>query len=273
MRINKIPLAVVSTLLLMAFLFFSGNQEAAAAQSDFEANWSIHVDFEGNEVNAELTVEVVEFPPGGGTIHLERTSPLRCRVRDGVTLDNNEATFSGGNGIVCRVPSRRRIIFNMTGGEFIPPSECDCKAGALAESEIVLDANTTGEVRQNAIFTMPDLALRAIMPPVSTLQTLMHFDVDGQVANSEPFIANPGLNTLLAHFAQVNGPNSDDLAYQPFFLANGTALLGFPTDIEEDLALSLRRSRLYIGYSPETEFELLGRMTSLDIDPGCFPTG
>lgn len=273
MRSNKIQLPFIALLFLFIFLFLAGNQEAKAAEVEYEANWLIHVDFLGNQVNAALTVQVWEFTDGEETGYLERTSPIQCQVRSGVEIDNNEATFSGGKGIVCLVPNRRQIIYDMTRGAFIPPNQCDLRKGAFAESDIMLDANNTGQVRMNPIFTMPDLSLDAIMPPSSTLLTLMHFIVDGQTADSQQFTANPGLNTLQAFFNQVNDPNGGDLAYQPLFFANGTLIPTATPDIDEDLALSLTQSRLDIGFSPETQEGLFGTMTSLDIDPGCFPTG
>jgi len=272
MNTKKNLLRTALILFTIGFLFLSSNQKATAAQVEYEANWFIHVDFIGNQVNADLTVAVWEFD-GEGTTYLETTRSLNCQVRNGVEIDNNEATFSGGKGIVCLVPNRRQIIYNMTRGGFIAPTECALRKGAFAESQIVLDPNSTGQVRMNPIFTMPDLSLDAIMPPSSTLLTLMHFRVDGQTADSIHFTASPGLNTLQAFLNQVNDPNGGDLAYQPLFFANGLLVPSVTSDIDEDLALSLTKSRLDIGFSPEGQEGLFGTMTSLDIDPGCFPTG
>lgn len=273
MRTKKNPLPIVLSLFILGFLFLSGNQNAAAAQVEYKANWAIHVDFNGNQVNADLTVEVWEFTDGEETNHLERTRPLPCRVRNGVAIDNNEATFSGGRGILCKVPSRRVIVYNMTRGEYIPPNRCDVEKGALAASDIGLDANDTGEPRTNTIFALPDLALVTDMPPSSTFDTMMRFSVDNQVAVSGLFNANQNPNSLLADFNQVNDPDGGDLAYQPIFVANGTVYPSNPAQIDEDLSLSMAKSRLFIGYSPQTGTGLFGSMTSLDIDPGCVGTG
>jgi hypothetical protein len=273
MHTKKFHLPILFILFVLGFLFFSSNQKASASQVDYEANWLVHVDFIGNQVNADLTVQVWEFTDGEETSYLETTRSLNCQVRNGVEIDNNEATFSGGKGIVCVVPNRRQIIYNMTRGGFIPPTQCALRKGAFVESEIVLDPNSTGQVHMNPIFTMPDLALDAIMPPSSNYLTLMHFSVDGTSSDSIPFFANPIQNSLLAFFNQVNDPDGGDLAYQPIFVANGTLLPAAPSDIDEDLSLSLTKSRLDIGYSPVTEAGLFGQMLSLDIDPGCFPTG
>jgi len=270
---QKFHFPAVFILFAFVFLILTGNQKASATQVEYEANWFVHVDFVGNQVNADLTVAVWEFTDGEETAYLETTRDLNCQVRSGVELDNNTATFSGGKGIVCLVPNRRQIIYNMTGGGFVPPNQCALRKGAFAESKLLLDPNNTGQVRMNPIFTMPDLSLDAITPSSPNLLALMHFNVDSQTADSAQFLANPGQNTLQAFFNQVNDPDGGDLAYQPLFFANGTLLPSFPANIDEDLSLSLQQSRLDIGFSPETQAGLFGTMTSLDIDPGCFPTG
>ena len=273
MRTKKIYSAGILISFIMSFLILANHQEAIAAEIAYEANWAIHVDFEGNRTNAELTVEVWQFTDGVETYHRGTTRRLRCRVPNSVKISGEEATFSGDGGIRCRVPSLHQIIFDMTDGAFIAPEECDCKVGAFVESEIVLDPNNTSQKRVNPVFTMTDLALEAEMPPVLNPIALMRFYVDTENAFSGHFLVNPGLNLLQAEFDQVNDPNGGDLVYQPLFFANGGQLSAFPSEIEEDLALSLKQSQIYIGFSPQTGEALYGRIKTLDVDPGCFGTG
>ncbi|MFZ0545282.1 MAG: hypothetical protein WAM60_07580 [Candidatus Promineifilaceae bacterium] len=273
MRTRRFHLPITLFLFALGFLFFSSSHSASAAGVEYEANWVVHVDFVGNQVNADLIVQVWEFTNGEETDYLETTRNLNCQVRSGVAIDNNTATFSGGKGIVCFVPNRRQIIYDMTEGGYIPPTHCELQKGAFAQSDVVLDPNGTGQVRMNPLFTMPDLSLDAIMPPSSNYQTLMHFSVDGQSADSPQFSANPEQNTLQAFFNQVNDPEGGDLAYQPFFVINGMVFPSVLPDVDENLSLSLTKSRLDIGYSPVTDERLFGQMLSLDIDPGCFPPG
>ena len=278
MRTPKFYLTVVFILFTISIFLLANHQEATAAQVEaqvveYEADWSIHVDFLGNRVNALLTVEVWEFTDGLQTDYLVTTRDLNCRVPNSVEISDNEAIFAGEGDILCLVPPRQKIVENMTDGAFVPPHQCLSKDGAFAQSEIVLDANDTGQLRFNPIFTLPDMALEAQMPPFPTLTTMIRFFVDIPNAVSQQFTANPGLNLLQADFNQVNDPNGKDLAYQPFFIANGSLLSSIPANIDEELSLSLRRSRLFIGHSPQTGESLFGRIRSLDLDPGCFGTG
>jgi hypothetical protein len=271
-RTKKIYLTVVLFLFMMGFLILANHQEAAAAVVEYEANWAVHVDFVGNQPNATLAVDVWEYTDGVETDHLDTTRTLRCFVSNGVAINDSEAIFSGSGRIYCAMPSVRRIVYQMTEGEFIPPLECVSKGGAFAKTEIVLEPNLTGQTRSNPIFTMPDLALEAIMPPPPepTLATKMRFFVDDRNAFSDQFMANLGLNSLQADFNQVIvGLPPADLIYHPLFYANGTQLSSAPSDINEDLSLSLGQRRLYIGYSPDTGESLYGRIRTLDVDPGC----
>lgn len=277
MRINKIYLTAVLYLFIMGFLLLSNHQDAAAADVEYEANWAVHVDFEGNQTNATLTVELREYTDGVVTDQLETTRILRCFVPNSVEIDNDEAIFSGNGRILCAMPSVRRIVYQMTEGEVILPQECDCKDGAVAKTDIWLDRNETGQTRINPIFTMPDLALEAEMPPVSPTSpqfARMRFFVDTENAESVYFPVLSGLNTLQADFNQfIVGLPPADLIYFPLFYANDALLDSVPPSINEDLALSFGQRRLYIGYSPETGESLVGRIRTLDVDPGCFGTG
>ncbi len=279
MRTKNIYLTVVVVLFTICFSLLANHQQATAAQDEaqaveYETDWSIHVDFLGNRVNARLTVEVWEFTDGVQTDYRIRARNLRCHVPNSVEISDNEAIFNGEGRIRCLVPSRQKIVEKMTDGVFIPSDHCLCKDGAFATSEIVFDALDPGEPpRTNPIFSMSDMALLADMPPSPTFATMMRFHVDSQVAISQQFIADQVPNSLLADFNQVNDPNSGDLAYQPIFVANGTVYPSNPANIDEELSLSMKRSRLFIGHWPKTGQSLSGRIRSLDLDPGCFGTG
>jgi hypothetical protein len=268
MYIKKILLPLILGLLIIGFLFLASNKTVAAAPPvEYKSTWDIHVDFLGNSVNADLTVQVWKFSGGVQTGYLTWTRNLDCSVPPSVGIAGNEAIFAGGDGIVCSVPSRRALIYNLTRGAYLPPVSCDCKAGAFTTSEVALYDNTTGQTLTNPIFQMADLSLDAIMPSSPNPSAIMHFTVDGQSADSSLFSVIPGINNLKAEFDQVNEPNSGDLAYEPGFIANIMTLFSFPDSIEEDLAISNKKTDLFIGDG------LIGRIRSLDIDPGCFPTG
>jgi hypothetical protein len=279
MRTQKFYLTVVSILFTISIFLLANHQEATAAQVEaqvveYEADWSIHVDFLGNRVNALLTVEVWDFTDGVQTDYLVTTRNLRCRVPNSVEISDNEAIFNGEGRILCLVPPRQKIVENMTDGAFIPSNHCLCKDGAFAQSEIVLDAlDPSDPPRTNPIFSMSDLTLLVDMPPVPQFAAMMRFHVDSQVAISHQFIADQVPNALLADFNQVNDPDGKDLAYQPIFVANGTVYPSNPPNIDEELSLSMKRTRLFIGHWPETGQSLFGRIRSLDLDPGCFGTG
>lgn len=273
MRIGKLPLLVVPLLLIATLLFINHTQPAAATQSEYEASWAIHVDFVGNQPNATLTVRVKETIGGMVQPELISQHTMPCHVPAAVSINNDEAIFNGKGGILCGIPSMKQIVFEMTDGEFILPDECDCKSGAFATSSLVLDPNSSGELRRNPVFTMKDLGMEAQMLPSSTLSSQMRFVVDGRSALSDTFFANLSANFLLANFHQINGPQATDLAFTPLFDANGFDLQSTPELIEDDLALSFKQHRIYIGYSPLIHQGMHGRIRTLDIDPGCFGTG
>lgn len=274
MRTKKVFLMTVFLLVSFGFLLGVNHQQAAAELIEYETDWSIHVDFQGNRVNAQLTVEVWQFTNGTETDYQVRRRRLRCHVPNSVTISENEAIFNGVGRILCLVPSRQRIVQNMTNGAFIPSDQCLCEDGAFAATQIVFDALDPGdESRTNPIFAMADMALLADMPPFPPLAAMMRFHVDSEVAVSHQFIADQVPNALLADFNQVNDPEGGDLLYQPVFAANGVVYPSNPANIDEALSLSMNSSRLFIGYWPETGQSLYGRIRSLDLDPGCFGTG
>ncbi len=272
MRIGKYLLVATLFLFLSIFLFFSTSQKALANQPQYEANWDIKVDFIGDQPNAILTVRVKESSDGM-VMNYSTEHELNCHVPASVEIDNNEAVFNGKGGILCKIPSLKQIVYEMTDGQFILPDECDCKSGAFAVADLTLDPNITGELESNPVFTMKDLWMDAQLLPDSSFRGQMEFTVDNHSALSDGFHVQPTSNFLYANFLQTNGPDSEDLSFLPLFDANGTDLEATPNQIEEDLALSFKQHRIYLGYSPLTHQGLNGRIKTLHIDPGCFGSG
>ncbi|MEM7332464.1 MAG: hypothetical protein AAF490_10245 [Chloroflexota bacterium] len=272
MRIGKLSLSVLLFLFLSFFLFLANNQKAFANQPQFEASWDIQVDFIGNQPNATLTVRVKEYFNDMVTNHSTKHE-LSCHVPASVAIENDEAVFNGKGGILCKIPSLKQIVFEMTDGQFVLPDECDCKSGAFAAANLTLDPNTAGDVESNPVFTMKDLWMDAQLLPDTSFRGQMAFTVDNHTALSDGFHVLPSSNFLYANFLQTNGAESEDLSFKPLFDANGTDLEATPEQIEEDLALSFKQHRIYIGYSPLTHQGFNGRIRTLHVDPGCFGSG
>ncbi len=128
MRIGKrIPLLIVVIIGLLAVV----NTAFAAPKYTFESNWSVTVDFIGNQPNAELLVEVWQYD--ANTLVLlntfGETQTLNCVVPKGVQIFSNRAYFDGSAGIQCHLPSIQNIVYNLTNGEYKLPDECACKTG------------------------------------------------------------------------------------------------------------------------------------------------
>ncbi|MCB8968267.1 MAG: hypothetical protein H6660_15400 [Ardenticatenaceae bacterium] len=197
---------------------------------------------------------------------------LACVTAGGVSFTNDTAVFDGTGSIQCAMPSLQEIVYDMTNGRYTPQTSCNCKGNPTILADVQLTPNTTGSDWENplvhrALGTSTDMALAATVPAYSTIpQAFMQLNVVGNLAQSNPFIANHMPNSLAASYVKVIA------GMQPAFLANG-ADPGTGTPPASGLAVSNAATTLTIGYSPISGQSLHGVLHSLNVDPGCYGTG
>ncbi len=265
-RMMRLWIPAISLLLIL--FAAQAVQPAAADFVQWESSWVVNVNFVGNQPNASLTVKVWAL---GTDFYVEGTEDMKCYPSAGVVFANDQAIFSGLDGIRCAMPDMAAMVYKLTdvpeapAPPFVLPEECDCKKGAYAQAVLDLDGNSTPTNWMNPIFSMQDLALDMPVDAGMATQAYMTFEVDDSTSSSDIFSGNHA--TTLARFRSQAGLSD---VYNVDFTANGFSLKATPSSISEDLAISTQQKILHIGYSPVTGEGMHGRLSSLTVDPGCF---
>ncbi len=260
-------------LILPFFLFLLAAASQAQAAPVWRSTWEVSANFVSDKPNATLLVTVERQNNFGAWVLYDTEEvQLHCVTAPGVFFANDTAVFEGSGAIQCAMPSVRAMVRQMTKGRFTPDASCDCKGSPIILADVELDPNTTGSAWENPLVYRTtskgiDMALSANIPAYSTIRfASMQFTVDGNMAQSNPFIANGTPNALSATYFNVGA------ALQPAFWANG-ADPGTSTPEVGSLAVSYEATTLTIGHSPVSGESLHGTLHSLDVDPGCYGTG
>lgn len=248
---------------------------AAGNQYIYESNWAITVDFVEDTPNAVLVVEVWQYEQDTLDLvdHMVTSHMLSCHVPSSVLVKDSVATFSGGPGIRCELPSLAKIVSEMTVGAYQLPDACACKTGAIVQADTRLMANKSGPDRQNPIATLSSIALAAPIPAKTGLRTNLEMTVDGVTAVSKPFPAQSFFQLYEGSFDEINPYPSPTYNYFNHFEVDGAYQVAIPNFINQPLLISNTEPALYIGYDPGTGEGLYGEIGDLFVDPGCFGGG
>ena len=272
MRTGK-RIIFMTTLLFSFFAFYS--LAFAAPTYNYESNWSVTVDFVGNQPNATLLVEVWKYDANTDLLvdSYAETQTLNCNVPPTINIVGDKAFFDGSAGIDCALPSIQDIVYELTKHEYKLPEECTCKTGALVWSDVQLRPNMSKSHWENPIATMEDIQFSAPIPAQSHLRTQLEMRVDTVTAVS-PFHTMPKTsNYLEGFFDELNPYGSVLYNYFNAFKANTDFLQATPNFVNGPLYISNVKPTLHIGFDPSTNEGLHGIMTDLFVDPGCFGNG
>lgn len=248
---------------------------AASEEYTYESNWAITVDFIKTQPVATLQVEVWKYQKDSLTLldYMSSSYKLTCQVPSSVTIKNSTATFTGGEGIECALPSVKNIVSNMTNGDYQPPDTCSCKTGAIVQSKMTLTPNKSNVYWQNPIASMESIAFNAFIPADSGLRTRLQMTVDGQTAVSTLFAGQSYYQLYEGSFDELNPYLVPLYTYFNLFATDSDILAASPSIMNGPLFISNVEKVLHIGYDPKTGSGLHGRMKSLFVDPGCFGNG
>ncbi|MCB0035538.1 MAG: hypothetical protein KDE51_16010 [Anaerolineales bacterium] len=250
-------------LILVGLLYFA--QPTAAYQTRW-ARWTIDLDFANNELNDELFIEVGhETQSGDLIVELTNTVDLDCKLVGNVAISNEEATFGQGDYIVCSMPSLIKEVASMTRGKFDLPAGCPVEDPWI-EAELTAAAGEGVEFGA-PLFYRPDLQFGATLVSGGG-KAHIQFIVDGAGSGSSLYAADGGIDTISAHWTQVNATT-----YTPSFTANGTPLTAVPNQVTGQLELTNHATEIYFGYSPDFNTYFEGTLRSIRIDPPCIGRG
>ncbi len=267
-RILFIVLGIITFLAFYSTTF-------AAPTFKYESNWSVSVDFVGDQPNATLLVEVWKYDGNTNALlnTFSETRPLNCTLGKGVHIIGAEAHFTGGGGIECAMPSIKEMVKNMTSGEYTPPEECTCKSGAVVSSDVEITPNLSKHDRENPIAIMDDIQFSSPVLAYSSARSKLNMTVDTVTAVSTYYVPQTPNNLVNGTFTQINPPAANVYTYVNAFNANGLFLTAAPDVVNAPLFISNNQPTLHIGFNPLTNQGLYGVMAQLFVDPGCAGNG
>ena len=267
-RILLITFGIVSFLALYTTAF-------AAPTYEYQSNWSVTVDFVGDQPNAILLVEAWKYDANTDALleTFSETRQLSCEVRKGTNIVGGKAHFEGGRGIQCAMPSIQNLVYHMTKGEFTPEKACACKSGAVVSSDVTLAPNITAADRENPIAVMEDIQFASPLLAYSSTRANLNMRVGTVTAVSPFYVAQLPNNLVQGSFTEINPPDSNVFTYVNAFTANGEYLAAAPGVVNAPLYISNNQPSLSIGYNSQTGEGLYGVMSELFVDPGCSGNG
>lgn len=253
-------LKLFSLFIAVLGLFLTQSIQPAAA-ADWESTHTIDVHFIDDQAVGTLSIYVTD--PNGDII--SQSFPIKCNPSSGNIISAGVATFKGNVGefVVCDVPSIRKLVRKMTGGQFTPAASCDCKDAVFADFNVNLEDQPNPAGYPNPLFHLPDINMAAPIPPFDYRPTL-NFTVNEHTSSSQGF---PGQMSWLHSEVAPIGVN----LFEPYFAVSAPLWHPAPVtgDVHADLTVTLEAQTLYIGYNPKTGKSFNGQIIDLFIDPGC----
>lgn len=250
-------------IILVGLLYFA--QPTAAHQTRW-ARWTIDLDFANDQLNDKLFIEVgYENQNGDLVVEMVNTVDLNCELVGNVLINNEEATFTQGDYIVCEMPSLIKEVASMTRGEFDLPAGCPVEDPWI-EAEMT---NVSGEEAEFGapLFYRPDIQFGAALVSGGE-KAHTQFVVSGVGSSSSLYSLGGGLDVITASWEQLNATT-----YVPAFTVNGNSLTAVPSQVTGQLELTNHATEIYFGHSPDFNTYFEGTLRSIRIDPPCIGRG
>jgi hypothetical protein len=243
------------------FTQFTFPHTAAAAPGAQWARWFIEVAFANKQPLVQMTIEIGhENRWGSRVVDIVETHLADCQVNGSLEIVDGTGSFDGNTYLFCEMPNFQERVDKLTGGQFEIGENCECK---LANGEV--DFTFTAP-SGNPLFYMPELQFSAPAQVNGTMANYQLF-VNGATAESEPFLTNGQMQWGGGAFIQGSA------GYSPTFHLELIALGSSPQFIPGILKLPTNETYFFIGFNPDTNEFLQGKLRHLFVDPGCVGHG